>query len=229
MRFLYIKKQLQPLSPIPPHLESLIASGRKTNHLTTTMLSKLLIVFLVVNAVRSAPADSVADTEGLSYSLKFVNNGEEKAETLQIDTEKGIEIFKSGEPRGSQIVKDFNTGLEAIIPGDGNSCYITPLDSSRNTAPLALRSILEDTVNETKQVEDESNEYYSVAGYPILNSVVLGDTIAEKCDGRISYWLLSSEQHGRQKRGCSHRFVCGFVYVYGRWSYECRYVLYCSW
>ncbi|XP_070545516.1 integral membrane protein 2C-like [Ptychodera flava] len=184
------------------------------------------IFCLTVTGIRSTLAGSISGSEGKSYTVTFTDKEDEK---VFIDEDRNIEIYKTTDPTPAEIVKDFNMGLEAIVPDDDKVCYISPMDASKNTQPTELKSVLENAKGVLQDVEDGTDEYSSIAGDPINDTSILGGTIGEKCGDRDTYWLKVSQQNGRVRRGCRNEFVCGVEYTNGRWQYGCRYVLRCSW
>ncbi|XP_070573665.1 leukocyte cell-derived chemotaxin 1-like [Ptychodera flava] len=185
------------------------------------------IFCLAVTCIRSTTTGSNSGSEGKSYTVNFIDKKFED-ENVFIDEDKNIEIYKITDPTPAEIVKDFNTGVEAIVPEDDNVCYISPMDATQNTQPTELKSVLENAKGVSQDVEEESEEYFSIAGDPIKDSSVLGDTIGEKCGGRDAYWLIIGQQYGRVKRECSLQFVCGVQFINGRWQFICGNVLKCS-
>ncbi|XP_070562310.1 uncharacterized protein [Ptychodera flava] len=132
----------------------------------------------------------IGQTWAKSYPLIVEHNGEKKEELVIVDEEKNVEIFREY-GSDAKTVADFDTGLAAIVHEERNACYILPLDSNKFITPEELKPILE-SGKEIKQ-ENGYNEYYTVAGGPIKNSMIVGETIEQECEGKAIYWLKSGQ------------------------------------
>ena len=189
-----------------------------------------VIACLLINVVWSAPATQEAQDN--SYSVTIKDDGEEKEEIIIIDEEKNVEIFQSVGSDDAEIVEDFDTGLEGIIPKKGDSCYVRPLNSDENSEPADLKAGIENakSQNDVPETKGNADDYYTLAGNPIKNPAVVGQTIADKCEGRNIYWLksLPHGDSGRDKRGCYRITYCTYTYLGGGWWYRrCRWVIRC--
>ncbi|XP_070572870.1 leukocyte cell-derived chemotaxin 1-like [Ptychodera flava] len=196
---------------------------------------KSLVIFFVclfTTAVQSAPADSQVTKEpikqGIKYTIPVKFEGVNQEETVTIDEEKNVEIFQSIGSDDVEIVEDFDAGIEGMVPKGSDSCYVRPLDMEENIPPNELKLYIENR-SQNKSQEDEGTRYkfYTLAGNAIKNRSVVGDTIAEKCEGRDIFWLkpLPHGEHARHKRGCSYSCGCR-----ASWSgISCGCTLRCSW
>ncbi|XP_070572757.1 arenicin-1-like [Ptychodera flava] len=190
----------------------------------------IIVAYLAISAVQSAPADP-AESKGNTYSVTINDGGKEREEIVVIDEEKNVEIFKSVSSDDADIVEDFNTGLEAFIPRDGDSCYVKPMNGDENTSPADLKADIESGDSKsTNPDDDEKDEYYTLAGKPIINRSVVGETISEKCEGRNIYWLtaLSHGDQDRDKRACFGFRYCRYTYIGEGYVWRrCWYVIRC--
>ncbi|XP_070572761.1 arenicin-1-like [Ptychodera flava] len=189
----------------------------------------IVVAYLAISAVQSAPADP-ADSKGNTYSVTINDGAKEREEIVVIDEEKNVEIFKSVSSDDADIVEDFNTGLEAVIPRDGDSCYVKPMNDEDNTSPADLKANIESGDSKsTNPDDDEKDEYYTLAGKPIINRSVVGETISEKCEGRNIYWLtaLSHGDQNRDKRACYWYLYCRYYISNGYWWRRCWYIILC--
>ncbi|XP_070544431.1 arenicin-1-like [Ptychodera flava] len=191
----------------------------------------IVVAYLAISAVQSAP-DDPAESKGNTYSVTVNDGGTEREETIIIDEEKNVEIFKSVNSDDADIVEDFNTGLEAFIPTHGDSCYVKPMISEENTSPADLKADIESGDSKsTNPVDDEKDEYYTLAGNPIIKRSVVGETISEKCEGRNIYWLtaLSHGDQDRHKRACTYLRYCRIVILRsGNLVKICRIIIRCN-
>ncbi|XP_070572848.1 leukocyte cell-derived chemotaxin 1-like [Ptychodera flava] len=194
----------------------------------------IIVASLFAGVVLSAPTDSTTkDSQENTYSIKVSDHGVEKEDTIIIDEEKNIEIFQTVDSDDAEVVEDFDAGLEGIIPRNGDSCYVKPLNSGENIPPAELKSRLESSGSENviQEQGDKDDDLYVLAGGPIKNRAVVGETIAEKCEGRNIYWLTLAEDghqdQGRVKRSC-YLYYCSLrVYLgKGRYYYHCYIVRY---
>ncbi|XP_070573841.1 uncharacterized protein [Ptychodera flava] len=186
-------------------------------------MNKLVIIVgsLFIGVALSAPADPAPkDTQKNAYSVKVSAHGVEREDTIIIDEDKNVEIFQTVNSDDAEIVEDFDAELEGIIPRNGDSCYVKPLNSGESVPPAELKSRLESAGSENAMQEqgDKDDNLYVLAGGPIKNRAVVGETIAEKCEGRNIYWLTLAEDvpTGRAKRGC-YVYYCVNTYLGGGW------------
>ncbi|XP_070572723.1 arenicin-1-like isoform X2 [Ptychodera flava] len=195
---------------------------------------KTVVVFvacLLVGAVKSAPGPADKE-ESKTYTVVVKDHGVEQEEKIVIDEERNVEIFQTVGSDDAEIVEDFDAGLEATVPKNGDSCYVKPMDEAENMPPAELKSDLESLKSEDKvsESENEGESYYTLSGRPIKNKSVVGETIANKCEGRDIYWLASIP-HGdqdRDKRGCYWVRYCRYTYLGGGyWYRRCWYIVRC--
>ncbi|XP_070573653.1 leukocyte cell-derived chemotaxin 1-like [Ptychodera flava] len=188
----------------------------------------IIVTSLFVGVVLSAPSDSVTkEPKKYTYSIKVNEvSGGQREDTIIIDEERNVEIFQTVHSDDAEVVEDFDAGLEGIIPRNGDSCYVKPLNSGENVPPAELKSRLESSGSDNviEETGDKDDDLYVLAGGPIKNRAVVGETIAEKCEGRDIYWLTlaQSEHKGREKRGCYLYYCVPTHYLgNGRYRYRC--------
>ncbi|XP_070564302.1 uncharacterized protein [Ptychodera flava] len=132
-------------------------------------------------------AGCIGQTLAKSYPLIVEHNGEKKEVLVTLVEEKNVEIFKDGS--GAKVVVDFDTGLEAFVHEERNACYIRPFDSNKYMTPEELKPTLRLEAGKEIKQQSEDIEYYTVAGGPIKNSMIVGKTIEHECNGKAIYWL----------------------------------------
>ncbi|XP_070572755.1 uncharacterized protein [Ptychodera flava] len=127
-------------------------------------------------------------------------------EFIMIDEGKNVEIFRT---ESLEVVKDFELGVECIMPIRDDSCYVRKLDETKSTPPQELKLYLE-SGESTVDVEDDEADFvgnYATIGDPIDDPSVVGDTIAEECEGRKIYLVerVKLGGTGRTKRALCTR------------------------
>ncbi|XP_070564303.1 arenicin-2-like [Ptychodera flava] len=132
----------------------------------------------------------IGQTLAKPYAFKLVveRNGEKKEELVIVDEEKNVEIFREY-GSDTKVVVDFDTGLEAFVHEERNACYIRPFDSNKYMTPKELKRKLRLQAGKEIKQQSEDIEYYTVAGGPIKNSMIVGETIGQECEGKAIYWL----------------------------------------
>ncbi|XP_006814442.1 uncharacterized protein LOC102808517 [Saccoglossus kowalevskii] len=101
------------------------------------------VLCFVVAYVAAAPTDSTSSSAIFNVIL-----GDEE-QTITVNEEENIEIYRTSHSDDAIIIKDFNRRLEVIAPKGGEKCFVRPLRASKNVEPSKLKRNLE---NDTEQV-----------------------------------------------------------------------------
>uniref|UniRef100_A0ABM0MLA5 Integral membrane protein 2 n=1 Tax=Saccoglossus kowalevskii TaxID=10224 RepID=A0ABM0MLA5_SACKO len=121
----------------------------------------------------------------------------DEEQTITVNEEENIEIYRTSHSDDAIIIKDFNRRLEVIAPKGGDKCFVRPLRASKNVEPSKLKRNLENDTEQgvDQQVEQESEEHLLLDNVPIKDTSCFGETINVECDGREMYWM-EPIQHG---------------------------------